>query len=169
VVHSFWVPELGGKTDVVPGHTNHTTMQATAPGTYHGQCAEFCGMEHALMRLEVVASPQAEFQQWAEGQRAAPAAPSGDAATRGQQTFMSSPCIGCHTIEGTAAQGKIGPNLSHLGSRRLFAGGSYETTPENLARWIDNPQDLKPGALMPDTGLSPEQIGDVVAYLLSLK
>jgi cytochrome c oxidase subunit 2 len=169
VVHSFWVPELGGKTDAIPGRPNHTTMQATVAGTYHGQCAEFCGAQHALMRIRVIASPQAEFQQWVQTQQAAPAAPAGDAATRGQQTFISSACIGCHTIEGTAAQGKIGPDLTHFASRRLFAGASFEITPENLTTWVDHPQTLKPEAQMPDTGLSPEQISDVVAYLLTLK
>lgn len=169
VIHSFWVPELGGKTDVIPGHTNYTAIQATKAGVYHGQCAEFCGAQHALMRIKVIASPQAEFQQWVQAQQAAAAAPANDAARQGQQVFLRSACVGCHTIQGTAAQGTIGPNLTHFASRRTFAGASFENTPENLAAWIDNPPALKPGTLMPKVGLSQEEIQQVVAYLLSLK
>lgn len=169
VIHSFWVPELGGKTDAIPGRTNTTAIQAMKAGRYHGQCAEFCGAQHAQMRMEVVASPPEAFQQWVESQKVAAAVPSDEAAQRGQQAFMSSACIGCHTIAGTPAQGKIGPNLTHFASRRTFAGASFETTPQNLAAWIRDPQALKPGTLMPKVDLSEEQINDIVAYLLSLK
>lgn len=168
VIHSFWVPELGGKTDAIPGHTNQAWIKATQAGVYKGQCAEFCGTEHALMRLEVVASPSEQFQQWVKGQQAPPAAPSGDAA-RGQQALVAGSCAGCHTIQGTAAQGQVGPNLTHFASRQTFAGASLENTPENLARWLNDPQALKPGTLMPKLGLSQETINDLVAYLESLK
>ncbi len=168
VIHSFWVPELGGKTDAIPGHTNQAWIQATQAGVYKGQCAEFCGTEHALMRLEVIASPSEQFQQWVQGQQAPPAVPSG-AAARGQQALVTGPCAGCHTIQGTAAQGQVGPNLTHFASRRTFAGASLENTPENLARWLNDPPALKPGTLMPRLGLSQETINDLVAYLESLK
>lgn len=168
VIHSFWVPQLAGKTDVIPGKVNHTWFQADVPGTFHGQCAEFCGVEHANMRFDVVVETPEVFQAWAAQQQAAPTAKSGAAAT-GEQVFLNGACIGCHTVDGTKAQGKVGPNLTHFATRRLFAGATMENTPENLARWITDPQAVKPGTLMPNLRLPNDQIAALVAYLESLK
>lgn len=168
VIHSFWVPQLGGKIDVIPGHVNHTWFQATQAGSYHGQCAEFCGVEHAGMRFEVIAEAPDQFQAWVKQQQAPTATMDGDA-VKGEQLLITGSCAGCHTIDRTKAQGKVGPNLTHFASRRLFAGGVLENKPENIARWLADPQQVKPGNLMPNLHLSPEQIDALVAYLKSLK
>ncbi|MDE3089274.1 MAG: cytochrome c oxidase subunit II [Chloroflexota bacterium] len=168
VIHSFWVPQLAGKTDVIPGHTNHTWFQPTQAGTYHGQCAEFCGIEHALMRFEVIVDQPADFQAWVKAQQTPVATMTGDAA-KGEKLFLNGACIGCHTVNGTKAQGKVGPNLTHLASRQRFAGASFELTPDNLKKWLANPPALKPGTLMPNLNLSPADIDALVAYLTSLK
>lgn len=168
VIHSFWVPQLAGKTDVIPGHTNRTWFQASKTGTFHGQCAEFCGIEHADMRFEVVVETKDQFDAWLKSQQAPVAALTGDAA-KGQQIFLGAACIGCHTIEGTKAQGKVGPNLTHFATRGYFAGAVLTNTPENVARWLANPQAVKPGTLMPNLGLSQDQISALVQFLESLK
>ncbi len=168
VAHSFWVPQLGGKTDVIPGHVNQTWFQATSPGTYHGQCAEFCGVEHADMRFDVVAESPDQFEAWVKHQQSPLPPMTGDAA-KGEQVFMASPCVGCHTIDGTKAQGKVGPNLTHFGSRRIFAGGIMDNTPDNLAIWLRDPQQVKHGNLMPNLHLSTQQIDVLVTYLESTK
>ncbi|MBI4790850.1 MAG: cytochrome c oxidase subunit II [Chloroflexi bacterium] len=168
VIHSFWVPQLAGKTDVIPGRVNQTWFQVAQPGTFRGQCAEFCGIQHANMRFEVVAESQEQFQAWVRQQQSAPTPKTGVAA-KGEQIFMSSACIGCHTVDGTKAQGKTGPNLTRFGGRRYLAGAIMENTSENLARWLANPQGVKPGALMPNLNLSQDQINALVAYLESLK
>ncbi|MCS7250886.1 MAG: cytochrome c oxidase subunit II [Thermoflexus sp.] len=169
VIHSFWVPQLGGKMDAIPGRENPVWLQSDVEGVFYGQCAELCGISHANMRLRVRAVSEAEFQRWVEAQRAPAAQPVEPLAQQGYQVFMSKACVGCHAIEGTPAQGKVGPNLTHFGSRTTIAAGLLENTPENLARWLDNPQAVKPGALMPRLGLTPEEIQALVAYLLSLK
>jgi cytochrome c oxidase subunit II len=168
VVHSFWVPQLGGKMDVIPGHVNQTWFQVTSPGTYHGQCAEFCGVEHADMRFDVVAESPDQFQAWVKQQQS-PLPPMTGNAAQGEQAFMSGACVGCHTIDGTKAQGKVGPNLTHFASRRIFAGGVLDNTPDNLATWLTDPQKVKPGNQMPNLHLSPQQIDALVAYLESMK
>ncbi len=168
VIHSFWVPQLGGKVDAIPGHTNHTWFHVLQAGSYHGQCAEFCGIEHAAMRFNVVAETPDQFAAWIKQQQAPVAVPAGEAAT-GEQTFMTGACIGCHTIDTTSAQGKVGPNLTHFASRSIFAGGMRPNTPDEVARWLTDPQAVKPGALMPNLHLTPDQIAALVAYLESLK
>jgi cytochrome c oxidase subunit 2 len=167
VIHSFWVPQLAGKIDVIPGRVNHTWFVAKDVGRFHGQCAEFCGIEHANMRFEVVVEPADQFQVWLQQQQAPVAAKTGEAA-KGEQVFMTGACIGCHTIGDTKAQGKVGPNLTHFATRRLFAGGVLDNTPENLTRWLTDPPAVKPGTVMPNLHLSPEQISALVAYLESL-
>ncbi len=174
VIHSFWVPELAGKQDVVPARTNTLVLQADRPGTYSGQCAEFCGLSHAYMRFKVVAQPQDEFDQWVRDQQAEAAQPSGLAA-QGADIFAQT-CTRCHTITGLRDQqgnevpGAIeGPNLTHLMSRDCFAGCTLDMTTENLTKWVDDPPAMKPGSLMPDYNLSPDQIRAVVAYLETLK
>lgn len=168
VIHSFWIPQMGGKIDVIPGRVNHTWFQPEQVGTFQGQCAEFCGVQHANMRFAVVVEPKEEFQAWLENQQG-PAVAATDATAKGEQVFMTGACIGCHTVDGTKAQGKIGPNLSHFASRSVFAGATAETNAENLRRWLADPQKMKPGNLMKIAPLSSEQIDALVDYLLSLE
>ncbi len=169
VIHSFWVPQLGGKMDAIPGRENVLWLQSDVEGIYHGQCAELCGISHANMRLRVRVVSDAEFQRWVEAQRVPAAQPADPLAQRGYQIFLSKACVGCHTIEGTPAKGNVGPNLTHVGSRTTIAAGLLENTPENLALWLDNPPAVKPGSLMPRLGLTSEEIQALVAYLSSLK
>ena len=168
VIHSFWVPKLAGKQDMVPGHVNRITLIADRPGTYLGQCAEYCGASHANMRFQVMAQTPAEFNAWVAGQRQAAVQP-GNAA-EGARIFAQGQCVGCHTVKGVgAARGIIGPNLTHFGSRSTIAAGILRNTPQNLASWLDDPPRIKPGSRMPDYNLSKEQIAALVAYLESLK
>jgi cytochrome c oxidase subunit 2 len=169
VIHSFWVPRLGGKRDALPGSATRIVLTADTPGEYYGQCAEFCGASHANMRhLAVVQTPEA-FAAWAARQ-AAPAAtpPDGSPAAAGLQVYRTGTCVGCHTVRGVSA-GAIGPDLTHFGSRRTIAGGILRNTPENLARWLKNPPAVKPGSLMPDQRLSDPEVAALVAYLRSLE
>lgn len=169
VIHSFWVPELAGKTDNIPGRTTHTWFSVDRAGGYLGLCAEFCGAQHANMRFRVIAESPEEFEAWVKNQQAPAARPTTALAQQGKQAFLSNACVGCHTIAGTTAQGKVGPDLTHVGSRRTIAAGVLPSTPENLARWVRNPQEVKPGTLMPDLNLSETTIDALVAYLESLK
>ena len=169
VIHSFWVPQLNGKTDAFPNHTNSTWIQADTPGTYYGQCAELCGPSHANMRVVVVVKTQAEFDQWVQQQQAGPAEPTDALAQQGQQVLMAGACIGCHTINGTNANGKTGPNLTHVASRTSIAGGSLTNTEGNLRRWLSNPPAVKPGSIMPNLNLTRTEIDALVAYLQTLK
>jgi len=169
VIHSFWVPRLGGKRDLIQGRTNRIAWRADSTGEYWGQCAEFCGASHANMRLRVLVQSDSVFQRWVDQQRAAPATPAkGSAAETGQQVYRRSPCIACHTIAGLS-QGKVGPDLSHLGSRATIAGALFPNTTEMLRRWIMNAPALKPGALMTPQNLSPQDLEALIAYLQSLK
>lgn len=169
VIHSFWVPELVGKTDTIPGRINNSWFQADRVGRYLGLCTEFCGTQHAQMRFRVIAQTPEEFEAWVRSQQAPAAEPTTQLAQQGQQVFITSACVGCHTIEGTPAQGKAGPDLTHFGSRTMIAGGALANTPENLADWLRNPQAAKPGNLMPNLNLSETAIDQLVAYLDSLK
>jgi cytochrome c oxidase subunit 2 len=169
VIHSFWVPELNRKIDLIPGRNNRLLLDADSPGVYRGQCAEFCGLQHAHMAFEVVAQPQAQFQAWLSNM-ARDARPPATAAERtGQQVFMQDQCASCHTIRGTAAQGQIGPDLTHLASRGTIAALTLPDTSEYLSEWIKDPQHFKPGNRMPGLGLSDQDIAAVVAYLRSLR
>lgn len=169
VIHSFWIPEMGNKVDAIPGLQNHLWYRATTPGRFEGQCSEFCGVEHALMRMTVVAETPDEFLAWmAEQKKPAPSNLTGKAAL-GQQAFLDSPCAACHTIDGTKAQGKVGPNLTHFGSRARFAGDSFDNTHENVTNWIMNPQALKPGNHMPNLGMTPTVSSQIATFLESLK
>lgn len=168
VIHSFWVPELAGKTDVIPGHTNWVKFTAAEPGTYRGQCAEFCGMQHANMRFLVIAQSAEDFAAWTESARQPEAKPEGED-TPGAELFLERACVGCHTIDGTPAQGKVGPNLTHFGSRQGIAALTIDNTPENLASWLRDPQAIKPGSDMPNLHLQPGDIDALVKYLESLK
>ena len=170
IIHSFWVPQLGGKRDVVPGQINELTFVATVPGMYPGQCAEFCGLSHANMRFRTfVDSPEA-FAKWDAEQLAGPVAtPASDQlASDGAKVFADSPCTTCHTIQGIS-KGYIGPDLTHFGSRTTLAAGVLKNTPENVAKWIENPGEIKPGANMPPLLLPGPELVALVAYLESLK
>ncbi|WP_407119353.1 cytochrome c oxidase subunit II [Bradyrhizobium sp. LMG 9283] len=169
VIHSFWVPSLAGKQDLVPGRSNELTIRAEHAGIYRGQCAEFCGMQHAHMALLVIAEPQDEYAEWAATQRQAAATPPDEETATGLQTFLTKPCAACHTIRGTAAAGTTGPDLTHVGSRRTIAAGLFETTRGSLAAWTADPQTIKPGNNMPMVPLTPDELRAVSAYLASLK
>jgi len=170
VIHSFWVPQLGGKRDVVPGQINELTLAARVAGTYVGQCAEFCGLSHANMRLRVIVESPEQFALWAKLQQAAPTALSAAnaAASDGARIFANSPCTTCHRIDGVS-KGALAPDLTHFASRTTLAAGILPNTPESVARWIANPGAVKPGAQMPPLGLGANQVSDLAAYLESLK
>lgn len=167
VIHSFWVPQLGGKRDLIPGKVNHLTLTIERPGQYPGQCAEFCGISHANMRLWVVAEMPLAFEAWAARQKAPPAEPTGQAA-EGREAFLAAGCVACHTVRGVAF-GVLGPDLTHFGSRRTLAAGLLPNTPGQLARWLADPPAVKPGSRMPKLPLTEGQVVALVAYLGSLK
>jgi cytochrome c oxidase subunit 2 len=162
------VPQLAGKTDVIPGQINTMWVTARQAGVYNGQCAEFCGIEHALMRFKVVSLDKAGFDQWAVNQKLGVAVPPTDLETQGQKLVVNGSCVGCHMINGTNAKGIVGPNLTHLFSRTTFAGGAYPLTDANLIAWLKDTQSLKPGNLM-TLHLPAAQIPAIVAYLKTLK
>jgi len=169
VIHSFWVPSIAGKLDVMPGRENELWVRATVPGTYRGQCAEFCGLQHAKMSLMVVVHTPADYEKWlaAELQPASP--PASALAVTGETVFMRNPCSACHAIRGTDAYGQAGPDLTHLGRRLSLAAGELPNTAANRAAWITAPQEVKPGAHMPDVGLDPTELEALLAYLDGLK
>ena len=169
VIHSFWVPALNRKIDMVPGMRNRVLLEASRPGDYRGQCSQFCGLQHANMSLEVFAQRPAAFRAWLAHQEQPAATPTSGQAAAGHRLFMNAQCESCHTIAGTPAQGTIGPNLTHVGSRTRLASDEIPNTPRWMAAWIHNPQKIKPGNRMPDLGLSSPQIADLVAYLQGLK
>ncbi|MCA1454205.1 cytochrome c oxidase subunit II [Bradyrhizobium sp. BRP22] len=169
VIHSFWVPSLAGKQDLVPGRANELIIRAEKPGIYRGQCAEFCGMQHAHMAFLVIAESPDEFDKWINAQRQPAVQPSEEELAGGQRTFLEKPCAACHTVRGTAASGTTGPDLTHVGSRKYIAAGLFETTRGSLAAWIADPQTIKPGNNMPMVPLTPEELRAVSAYLASLK
>ena len=168
VIHSFWVPELAGKTDLIPGQHNVAWVQADHPGVYWGACGEYCGLEHARMQLTVVAEPPAVFRRWLDQQRQ-PAGLASASAMAGQALVTDGACALCHTIRGTAAGGVLGPDLTHVASRRMLAAGTVANTRGGLAAWIANPHALKPGTAMPAVGLSGPELQAVVAYLETLR
>lgn len=167
VVHSFWVPQLNGKTDAIPNRVNRTWFEPAVAGTYLGQCAEYCGTQHAHMLLRVVAQPAAEFDAWVAAQRQ-PAAADASAAA-GRDLFQSVACINCHRVGGTVADGVFAPDLTHLMSRRTIAAGAAPNTADALHAWITNPAAIKPGALMPAMKLADADVQEIVAYLTTLK
>ena len=169
VIHSFWVPNLASKKDMVPGHGTTLWTKAERPGRYYGNCAEFCGLQHAQMRIAVNVVSNDEFEAWRAASLQPAAAPANDLQARGKQVFLGSTCIMCHTVAGTHARGGVGPNLTHVASRKTIAAVSLDNTPENLARWIQDPQSIKPGTRMPQHNLPPEDLKALVEYLGSLK
>jgi cytochrome c oxidase subunit 2 len=171
VLHEFWVPELGRKITAVPGHPNHIWIEADQAGTYLGFCTEYCGTEHAWMHFLVVAEPDQDFEAWQTAQLQTAMAPErGDnPAAKGAALFQQLSCPACHTIHGTAANARTGPDLTHFASRRQLGAGVVENTPANLRRWLANPQKVKPGVFMPDFKFNDEQLSQLVAYLETLK
>jgi cytochrome c oxidase subunit 2 len=169
VIHSFWVPSLAGKLDLIPGRKNELTIRAERAGIYRGQCAEFCGVQHTHMSVSVIAQEPAEFDAWMEAQRR-PAAAGADAeVAAGRAVFLAKPCAACHTIRGTGASGTTGPDLTHLADRQTIAAGAFDTTRGALAAWIADPQTLKPGNNMPMVPMTSDELRQVSAYMMSLK
>lgn len=172
VIHSFWVPQLVGKVDMMPGHENHLwfTPDTARDDAYLAQCAEFCGASHANMRFRVFVDTEVKFDAWTKATLADAAKPATDIVKAGEQQFTLSGCVGCHTVQGNAiAVGKLGPNLTHVGSRTTIASGVLANTPDGLHKWLSNPPAVKPGSKMPNLGLSEDQIQKLTAYLGSLK
>jgi cytochrome c oxidase subunit II len=167
VVHSFWAPRLAGKTDVIPGRVNCMWFQTDKAGLYVGQCAEYCGTQHANMLIRVVVDSPQDFESWLANERK-PAVedPEGEA---GRSAFLGQSCVNCHRVRGTLARGRYAPDLTHLMSRKTLASGMIENTPVNLRRWVTDPQSLKPGCLMPAFGLGDREREDIVRYLLTLR
>jgi cytochrome c oxidase subunit 2 len=170
VMHSFWVPSLHGKVDLIPGLPNFIRIEASVAGAYHGQCAEYCGAQHAHMLLLVVAQEPDEYQAWLEQQRKPASEPTTPDAMAGQQTFLAGPCSLCHQIRGTLAGGSVAPDLTHVASRQYIAGNSFPNNDAYLEAWVTHAQSLKPEALMPDiTQFNGQQLRGLVAYLRQLR
>jgi cytochrome c oxidase subunit 2 len=169
VIHSLWVPNLGGKKDLIPGYTQSVWFQADTPGVYRGQCAEFCGLQHAKMAMLIIADRPADYARWVAEQRASARTPTDSVQRRGREVFMTSTCAMCHSIEGTEAGSHNGPDLTHLASRRTIAAGTLPNTRGNLADWIVDPQGIKPGSRMPSNMLAPQDLDALLTYLQSLK
>jgi cytochrome c oxidase subunit 2 len=169
VIHSFWVPQLNRTIDTIPGKTNAIELYADRVGRYRGQCDEFCGLQHAHMAFYVFADPPAVFRRWLAHQARPATPPSQAEARRGEQVFMSGPCSTCHTIRGTPATGYTGPDLTHVGSRTTLASLAIPNRREDLAHWITDSQDVKPGNQMPNVDLSPRRLRELVTYLEGLE
>lgn len=165
--HSFWVPRLAGKTDLIPNHPNHMWIDPHETGLFLGQCSQYCGVQHAKMLLRVYVQTRADFDRWIQ-QQSQPAV-TNERASEGRQIFESMACVNCHTVAGTVANGRFGPDLTHFMSRDTIASGSAPNTPKNLREWIRDPSVLKPGCLMPAMGLSDPQIDAVTAYMETLR
>jgi cytochrome c oxidase subunit II len=170
VIHSFWVPNLSGKVDLIPGQVNHMRLQADRPGVYSGKCAEYCGAQHTNMMIVVVAHPVNEFEAWRAHQLESSSTPSAAQEVRGQELFLSSPCSLCHMIRGTPARGAVAPDLTHLASRQGIAANALENNKANLSAWVTHAQALKPSSMMPNvTQFSGDDLQALVAYLQQLR
>jgi cytochrome c oxidase subunit 2 len=169
VIHDFWVGQLGRKMDMVPEHPNFAWLASDHPAVYQGVCSEFCGVQHAWMQIRVVAQSPEEFASWEKQQLKPAPAPSNPSAERGAKLFQQMTCVNCHAIRGVAGNPVAGPDLSHLASRKTLGAGVVENTPEGLARWLRNPQKIKPGTLMPNMLLTEAQTADLVSYLRTLE
>ena len=169
VIHSFWVPNLAGKKDLIPGHQTELWIQADRPGVYRGQCAEFCGPQHAHMALVVVAETADKYAAWLDAQRRPATEPQDGITKLGRDVFLSGPCVMCHSIRGTGAGGRTAPDLTHLGSRLTLAAGTLPNTPGHLAGWITDAQGIKPGSRMPTIGIGGEDLQALLKYLQTLK
>jgi cytochrome c oxidase subunit 2 len=168
VIHSFWVPALHGKLDLIPGYTGTTYFRADRPGTYRGRCAEYCGLQHAHMDVLVIAEPPARFAAWYEAQLRSAPPPADTLQQKGQQVFLAHACSLCHTIRGTQAGSRVGPDLTHLASRTTLAAGTVPNTRGHLGGWVLDPQRIKPGVRMPPNQLASDELHALLAYLQSL-
>jgi cytochrome c oxidase subunit 2 len=169
VIHGFWVPQLQGKVDAIPGQTNTIDLLPSQSGSYRGMCLVFCALQHANMNFLVIAQAQNDFDSWLKNQAAVPAAPTDSQVVTGQRIFLQSACASCHTVAGTSAVGTEGPNLTHLASRQQLAAGTIPNTPETLSTWVVDPQSIKPGNRMPNEDFSGSDLQALLAYLESLK
>jgi cytochrome c oxidase subunit 2 len=169
VIHSLWIPELSGKLDLLPNQVNELTLVADRTGEYWAECAEFCGTQHAKMQLMVIVQTEQEFASWLEHQQSVPEPPVDEMAFQGRQIFLGSACVYCHNIDGTNANSDLGPDLTHVASRRTLGAGILENTPGNLAGWIVDAQAIKPGNLMPPMDLSGEELQAVLSYMETLE
>jgi cytochrome c oxidase subunit II len=169
VIHSVWAPQLAGKIDMIPGQTTYLEIDADEPGEYWGYCAEFCGVQHARMRFLVIAHEPEAFDQWLAAESAPAAEPASERAERGEQVFAEVGCAACHSVRGTDADGTLGPDLTHLASRRTLGAGTLPNERGHLGGWITDPQATKPGNLMPPTPLTAEQLLDLIEYLEGLE
>ncbi|HEY2585638.1 MAG TPA: cytochrome c oxidase subunit II [Tepidisphaeraceae bacterium] len=169
VIHSFWVPQLGPKMDMIPGHPNFVWLEADRAGTYEGSCAEFCGDQHAWMRFTVVAEPEPQYRAWLAHQAQPGSAPADALAEAGRRFYFAQTCANCHAVKGTSAVANAAPDLTHVASRTELAAGVIPNTPQNLARWLRNPQAIKPGCQMPNFTLDDEHLTQLVAYLEGLR
>ena len=168
VIHDFWVPVLGRKMDIIPGHPNEMWVKADDAGTFLGTCAEFCGAEHAWMRIRVISQAPAEFESWEKEQAQQPSAPTGSEAQQGAQLFRDMSCSNCHAISGVSTS-SIGPDLTHIASRETLAAGRLENNPVNLEAWLHDPEKYKPASNMPNANLTPTELSAMVAYLETLR
>jgi cytochrome c oxidase subunit II len=169
VCHSFWLPRLGGKTDLIPGHPNEMWFQTDQPGLYLGQCAEYCGTQHANMLLRVTVDEPAEFERWLAREAESAVEPANTGVKEGRATFLAQSCVNCHRVRGTRAAGTFGPDLTHLMGRETLASGMIANDRENLRKWLADPQEVKLGCLMPAFGLSTRETDEIVAYLATLR
>ena len=170
VLHEFWVPELARKMSTVPGQPNHIWLEADKPGLYIGQCSEFCGTQHAWMRILVVAEEPSKFEEWQQAQLQPGLAATSAAAAKGLALFQTSTCINCHAIGGVpGANARVAPDLTHVASRRQLGAGILENTPANMRRWLKNPQHIKPGVLMPDFNFTDQELDQLGEYLETLR
>lgn len=169
VIHSFWVPNLMGKQDLIPGQENEIQFTASRPGVYRGQCAEFCGWQHAHMGLLVVAVPPAEFEQWRKAQTAPAAPPDDPVRQKGAEIFASKACVMCHTVRGTPVGSRVGPDLTHFGSRKSIASATLPMSRGAIAAWVVDPQGIKPGTNMPNVTIEPDELDPLVSYLAGLQ
>ena len=169
VIHSLWIPNLHGKRDLIPGHTTTLQLKADQPGTYRGQCAEFCGFQHAFMALLVIAEPPEQYEAWAERQRQPASAPTAAKAVQGERLFLTTTCAMCHAIQGTSAAARRAPDLTHVAGRQTLAAGRLANTAADLEHWISDPQQYKPGVNMPSHQFEPEDRQALVEYLRGLQ
>jgi cytochrome c oxidase subunit 2 len=169
VIHSFWAPNIDGKKDLLPGYWNDLTLEVDQPGTWRGQCAEFCGLQHAHMAFDIVAQSREDFNNWYLSQLTPASQPQTLQAQHGRDVFFSHPCVMCHTIRGTDANAKVGPDLTHVASRSMIAAGTLKNNAGNLSSWISNAQSIKPGSRMPPNPMPASDLNDLVAYLETLR
>ncbi|MGI8587979.1 MAG: cytochrome c oxidase subunit II [Chloroflexia bacterium] len=169
VIHDLWIPQLGPKMDTIPGQMNYMWLQADRPGTYEGACAEFCGDEHAWMRIKAVATSPTDYNTWIAAQRPPAQQAVQAAAARGAQIFTQRTCISCHAIAGTAAKAEVGPDLTHFATRMTIGAGVLKNTPDNVRLWLEDPQKVKPGNKMPNLRLTNDELDSLTAYLETLK